>query len=212
MKTVRLPIYEDGLETQSYMEIDVRHFLGSSGSEIAHNYIRIVEAPNVEEEMEVINRIISGLPPVPPGTIEYMDAIEESLDEGQNDWIGPALSRTDRTNPWRERNVKLGLDGYNSDDRVLESIRIKRVEYENQSSTLEKPGQADDPTGWRTIPGGFNNYVMNEHGVIIQKDTQKTVVPFVKNGASRALLHDSWEMRNKLMSVEWLFKKTYPEL
>jgi hypothetical protein len=85
---VMLPIFsEDGRMTKRSLKVDTRHFLGSAGSEIAHRFIEVVtEGSTAEEEIEMLDRIMSGFP-IPPrlvaatlvtadkarGSIELMD-------------------------------------------------------------------------------------------------------------------------------------------
>jgi hypothetical protein len=150
MRSVRLPIYADGKQTGDVLEIDVRFFLGSAGSETAHRFIRVDKAPTPEEEVEMLDRILHGFPPQP-----------------------------------------------------------KQL-FENQIAHDDKPGQSDDPRGWRTIKG-FSGYIINSRGMIIDKQTQKTVATEVKFDRRRAMLCDD-NNSMKWMNVEWLMFKMFPEL
>lgn len=61
-KYVKLPIFdEDGLETGEVLSIDLRHFLGAASNELAHNYIKVEQAVDVSEELDVLDRIVHGL-------------------------------------------------------------------------------------------------------------------------------------------------------
>lgn len=68
MKTVRLPIYENGLALKHYLEVDVNLFApGMAGSKA-----RLVSVTTPEEEIDIVNRIIHDLPPVPkPAVVDY---------------------------------------------------------------------------------------------------------------------------------------------
>jgi hypothetical protein len=77
MKTIRLPIYEDGVETNEYLEIDITFFI-SSHRGLRNTQVKVMPEPLADWERELlecggveamekeaIDRIISGLPPSP---------------------------------------------------------------------------------------------------------------------------------------------------
>lgn len=136
MKTVSLPIYENGIELNERLEIEVALFERVARNlRVSSSQIKIVPGPTVEQEIEVLDRIIHNLPPRP---------------------------------------------------------------------------ESNDPRGWRTIEG-FSGYIINARGMIIDKQTQKTVATEVKFDRRRAMLCDD-NNSMKWMNVEWLMFKTFPEL
>lgn len=88
MKTVRLPMYgEDGIELPGYLEVDLEFFISSTRG-LRSNQARVVQPEEpmaewekelcfevVKEELDTVDRIISGLPP----TEEWRDLPRKEL-------------------------------------------------------------------------------------------------------------------------------------
>lgn len=171
MKTVRFPIFEDGLELQEYLEIDLVHFLGAAGSEVAHNHMRVVQQRTPEQEKEMIDRIIAGLPPHP-------------FEEDPNEWIGPALARTDRTNPWREFNKREHIGEFAPLDETREIPGWSGYLMNSDRTIIDKETRTEVP--------------------LVEKGSQ------TKRNASVMLYHEDGGLSH--MNVAWLFRQTFPEL
>jgi hypothetical protein len=64
MKHVRLPIYDEGLETMEHLEVSVEILERLAATSIIYkDHVKVVQSPTPEQEKEMIDRIISGLPP-----------------------------------------------------------------------------------------------------------------------------------------------------
>lgn len=119
MKSVRLPIFEDGLELQEYLEIDIVHFLGAASSEIAHNHMRVVQSLTPEQEKEEIDRIIAGLPPRHPS----WDEREEAEFKSPSEWrIIPEFPSYE----------------ISTDREVYDIIKCEKVDIRNADKTKER--------------------------------------------------------------------------
>jgi hypothetical protein len=188
MKTVRLPIYEDEMATGDVLVVDLRHFLGEASSEIAHRYIQVEPKPTpvleekiTEQEIEVIDRIISGLPVPVVYKSQKVDPDPIHFPEGGVFDIGESIRRQEPVRPL----------------------------------VMEADNDFNEPAGrpyydWRKIPG-LEGYTMNARKIIINESTDKTVGQERGAQGEKVLLSDA-DGVGRRYSVDFLFKKTFPEL
>lgn len=184
---VALPIFdEDGKETGRLLKVDTRHFLGEAGSEIAHRLITVVNK-NAMYEVEVLDRIVHGLHP----------RRQELLGE----W---------KDQRFEDKNIRLHSVAVVKDDVGMGSITFEEAGYYDIGESLKQgePVKAPSHTWWRTIPG-FSKYEMSNYKAIAQDGKS---VSIVKGGRIDSVLLSDDEGINKRMDVDWLFKKTFPEL
>jgi len=196
MKHVRLPIFDGDtqLREEVYVSVELLERMAAT-STIYKDHVRVVQQPAVELYDA------ASLHPQPYPLVEdpvreqieldYLDRVVHDLPVG-NDWLGHALSRTDKTNPWREHN---------------------RREFIGEFAKPEEPQDVSNiytKMEWRTLED-FPGYQMNKNRMIIDRETQKTV-PQTQGDRVKVLLFDGRAGRLKTMAVEWLFRKTFPEL
>lgn len=230
---VKLPIFNDeGMETGRTLEIStaILEYLASS-SVIWKDHVAIVESLTPEQEVEMLENIIHDIPTIPHRA--YYEA-------GANDWIGEVLTGA-RQSPWKKYNQqKLEEESERSwDEKILDHGRLTRIHLVpgdegighihvteklkppvahfalHTDGTIETLVDPEDvawgrKTEWRPIPG-FTKYEMNYKKRIVTAEDGKSV-SIVKGGRfDNALLTDD-EGRTRRMSVDHLFKQTFPEL
>ena len=224
MKHVKLPIYDGDIQTTDHLEVSVEILERlAATSVIFKDHVKVVPMTPAEVEMDMVNRIISGLPP----RVGYVDPIQFQADadtqklfpESGNLW--DFLHKMDRPQP--SAHFTLEKDGTITENVKPEEIRHGRLESISFVSEEEGIGQVTlvdvvskhpDPESWRTIPK-FESYGMMPDRTIIDKETQQEV-PLVDKGkqtkrnASVLLYHNDGGLSH--MNVAWLFRQTYPEL
>jgi hypothetical protein len=191
---VMLPIFsEDGRMTKRSLKVDTRHFLGSAGSEIAHRFIEVID-DTAEFEMELVDRIISGLPPR-----DFKKSNERAYVE----------------------NARLHSASLVSEEEGTGTIKLVRALNDTLADQLDIPRELMDVSSahpkhdwWRTIPG-FSRYDMSSYRAIAESATGMSVS--IVKGMSNQRRLDNVLLSNddgvlKRMSVDHLFKQTFPEL
>lgn len=178
MEYIHLPIFdEDGFDTGKRLKINTRYFLGAAGSVVAHRDIEVVEPTPAEVEIDMVDRIIAGLPPRPS-------------------YIGPIDF---------ERNQPTGFWDY-MNQPPIPSAHFTLEKDGTVTQNVEPEDVAFEPV-WLPIPG-FSKYRMNLRKKII--DMNDKSVSIVKGGRfDNVFLWDD-EDQGKRMSVDFLFKKTFP--
>lgn len=174
---VQLPIFnETGMQTGDVLIIEVGALQATCGFRARISERELYDQELARQEVEHLDRIVHGLP------------------VKSNDWIGPALARTDKTNPWRDHNRRAGIGEFAPKEPV--DILDAVSEY-----PLDE---------WREIPG-FSKYEL--HGlvqIIREKGTDKDV-RIIQGRLPSVLIMDD-EGSNKRMLFDFLLKKTFPEL
>lgn len=184
MKTVRLPIYEDGVELREYLEIDITFFV-SSHRGLRNTQARVVEIPmsegmrkvmdsiKAQEEIDTLDRIVHGLPQTPGNRMKAKhEAIIEALEA----------------------------------DRP--QVTYKKQRIAEDVPYVEEVGRPYHD--WRKIPG-FEGYTMNPRKIIINDATDQTVGQERGAQGAKVLLSDE-DGVGRRFSVDFLFAKTFPEL
>lgn len=103
-------------------------------------------------------------------------------------------------------HVRMVLEGSSVEEQNRRFLGMEKSTQEPLFTTAEEI-QHD----WRPIEG-FPSYEMNPSRMIIEKVTHKTVKQTPGRNGSRVLLSDCYKNQMKMMSVEFLFKNTFPEL
>lgn len=210
MKTVRLPIFEDGFRNGETLEVNIEYFTTGPG----RHFGKIINDRNPAVEKEIVDRIISGLP---PRRFEADADTQELFPEAGSLWDFL------KDPPRPSAHFTLEKDGTVTQNVKPEEIRHGRLESISFVSEEEGIGEVTlvdvvskhpDPESWRTIPG-WEHYGMMPDRTIVDKET-KQEVPLVDKGrqtkrnASVLLYHNDGGLSH--MNVAWLFRQTYPEL
>jgi hypothetical protein len=174
MKHVKLPVYDgEGMETGEHLEVSTALFEYLASISVSwKDHVKLVQGRTPAQEVEMLEDII----------------------HGKNAWVGPALARTDKTNPWREYNKREHVGEFAKPEAPVDLID------EISSYPLDE---------WREIPG-FSKYLM--HGLsklVREKGTDKDVT--ATDGRLQSVLLMGDEGRVMRMSVKFLFNQTFPE-
>lgn len=190
MKHVRLPIFNDeGLETMEHLEVSVEILERlAAASVIYKGHVKVVQSPTPEQEKEMVDRIISGLPTRP------------FFEEQKDPLWWEEISRI------RPPSAHFRVEG----DTIAQLVQPEEVESKSgvhfTSDDLERNQVADN---WRTIPG-FSKYEMSKYQMIATAADGKSV-SLLKGGRIDKVLLEDDDGNMKHMSVLYLFKKTFPE-
>jgi hypothetical protein len=121
MKTVRLPIYEDGTETNEVLEVSVELFRKLAATSIAFKgHVRVVPKETkdaftgqkvAEVEIETIDRIIHGLSPEPKRIPRDL-TVDEAHERGY--FMEPSPGR-----PYYDWRKIPGFEGYTMNPRKI---------------------------------------------------------------------------------------------
>lgn len=183
---MRLPIFEDGMETTEYLEIDITYFI-SDVRGLRSSQARVVEtladwekellqsAKDHEDKLQEIFR-------TPEEEVDTLDRIVHDLP--------PLTDLSGRTVKYKKQ-------------------RIHEDPEERPELPIGATFDAREERGWRAIPE-FKDYFMNNHSKIINVHTQQEV-PVTLGRINNVLLSDEDGVARR-MSVNHLFKKTFPEL
>jgi hypothetical protein len=192
------------METWEHLEVSVAlmEYLASI-SVIWKDHVKVVQTPTPEQEKEVIDRIISGLPTRP-----FFEEQENQILQGRLDSVvlTDAVSAFP-SNMWeflKEERPPSAHFTLEKDGTVTQNVKPEQVEF--TSDDLEFNQIAD---GWRPIPG-FSRYEMSKYQMIADASTG-TSVSIVKGGRFDNVLLENDEGVMKRMSVKHLFEKTFPE-
>ncbi len=201
MKTVRLPIFEDGVETDDVLEVDITFFISS------HRGLRYTQAEIVPKETKdaFAGQKVEGAwdlyrneaAPIP---------IPEITPEQEEEVISRIIHNLP-TKPFRVHREEILGEFTKPEEPIFEDFEVPfdKDEY-------SKP---DDPPGrpyhdWRKIPG-LEGYTMNPRKIIINEATDKTVGQERGAQGAKVLLSDE-DGVGRRYSVDFLFAKTFPEL
>lgn len=119
MKTVRLPIFEDGFRNGETLEVDIAYFTTGPG----RHFGKIINNRNPAVEKEIVDRIISGLPPRDPTWWDHMSQL-------------------------RPPSAHFTLE---ADGTVTQNVKPEDVEFTEED--LHRNDVALVPDTWRPIPG-----------------------------------------------------------
>jgi hypothetical protein len=193
MKHVRLPIYDDaGMELNEHLEVSVEILQRLAATSVIYkDHVKIVQSPTPEQELEVLDRIVHGLPPKPAG---FWESIA--------DFKRPPSA-----------HFTLGRDG-----TLTQNVKPEEVEFVDIVSKYPKDWEeaidynrvALRVDKWRPIPG-YSKYEMSTYKAIAEKATGKSV-SIVKGGRFDNALLSNDDGVNKRVHIDFLFKKTFPEL
>jgi len=190
---VKLPIYNaEGMETKEHLEVSV-HILQqlAKTSVVYKDHVGIVQGPTPEQEMGIINDIIDGR----SWDKRILDATR--LKRIDTDGIFNFLPERMET---PNAHYRLEEDG-----TITQLVKQENLEWGPPIHDHGLRGTDE----WRPIPG-FSRYEMSPYKAIAEKATGKSV-SIVKGGRVDNVLLSNDDGITKRMSVDHLFKQTFPE-
>lgn len=209
MRTVRLPIYDEaGDETPQCLEIDITFFISSIRG-LRNTQCRVVDLPTPEQEKEMIDRIIAGLPTRPFFEEFNVEGVEYYPVHGTID------SHMQKTLQEKAASAHYRL---HEDGTVDKLVKHENLEWgppvqpnpDNMDSERLKRWDVNNPETkeWRLIPH-FSKYKMNRKQRIVDAATERSV-SIVKGGRLDNALLEGDDGTMKRMSVKFLFNVTFP--
>jgi hypothetical protein len=203
MKHVRLPIYDDeGMELNEHLEVSVEILERLAKTSIIYkDHVKVVPGLTVEQEMEMVNRIIAGLP-VP--ITDRRDYYPFPKRKSSAHFLVEGDKVVEVTRP--EDVAFLPIDAVEITKGRLETVS---VDVDGYGSIELVDVVSKHPDEWRPIPE-FSNYEMSPYRAIAVSATGKSV-SINKGRIDNVLLIDDYGV-TKRMSVDYLFNRVFPEL